>query len=42
MMMDPDQMATGMMWGMGFAGLLGLIFLLLAIADLAKYVFGGK
>jgi hypothetical protein len=29
----------GMMWGMGFFGLLVLIVLVLVIAALAKYVF---
>ena len=31
-----------MMWGMGIAGLLVAILLLLAIAALGKYLFSGK
>jgi len=37
-----DHMANGMMLGMGFFALLGVIVLLLAIAALTKYVFSGK
>lgn len=33
-----DQMGT-MMWGMGFAGLLGLVVLILMVAALIKYLF---
>lgn len=32
----------GMMWGMGFFGLLVAILLVLGIAALVKYLFGGK
>jgi hypothetical protein len=34
-----DMMGGGMMWGMGFIGLLVLIVLVLAIAALLKYLF---
>ncbi len=33
---------SGMMWGMGILGLLVVILLILGIAALTKYVFGGK
>jgi hypothetical protein len=43
MMTDPSCMSGGMMmWGMGVAGLLVAILLLLAIAALGKYLFSGK
>lgn len=32
----------GMMWGMGFFSLLAAILLVLGIAALVKYLFGGK
>jgi hypothetical protein len=32
----------GMMWGMGILGLLAAILLILSIAALTKYLFGGK
>lgn len=35
-------MGNGMMWGMGIVSLLFLVLLLLAIAALAKYVFGPR
>ena len=34
-----DMMSSGMMWGMGIGHLLILLFVLLAIAALVKYVF---
>jgi hypothetical protein len=34
-----DMMGTGMMWGMGAAGLLLVIGALLIVAPLIKYVF---
>lgn len=34
-----DMMGDGMMWGMGIAGLLGTILVVLAIAALVKYLF---
>lgn len=34
-----DMMGGGMMWGMGLAGLLGLVLIVLAIAVLIKYLF---
>ena len=34
-----DMMGGGMMWGMGFLGLLVVIVLILAIAALLKYLF---
>ena len=37
-----DGMGSGMMWGGGVVGLLVLIVLVLAIAALAKYLYGGK
>jgi hypothetical protein len=37
-MMD-GMMSGGMMWGMGFLGLLGVVLVLLAIVALAKYIF---
>lgn len=37
-----DGMGSGMMWGGGVFGLLVLIVLVLAIAALAKYLYGGK
>lgn len=37
-MMD-DMMGGGMMWGMGFAGLIALVVVALVIAALVKYVF---
>ncbi len=30
---------TGMMWGMGFGGLIIVVLILLAIAALVKYLF---
>ncbi|MBP1857262.1 hypothetical protein J2Z75_000742 [Rhizobium herbae] len=34
-----DMMGTGMMWGMGLAGLIGLAVVVLVIAALVKYLF---
>ncbi len=34
-----DMMGSGMMWGMGLAGLLGIIVIVLVIAALIKYLF---
>ncbi len=34
-----DHMGSTMMWGMGLAGLLVLVLVVLAIAALGKYVF---
>jgi hypothetical protein len=34
-----NMMDGGMMWGMGLAGLLALIVIILAIAALVKYLF---
>jgi hypothetical protein len=34
-----DMMGGGMMWGMGVAGLLGIVVLVLVIAALVKYLF---
>ena len=35
-----DEMMHGhMMWGMGIAGLIGLVVLVLVVAALIKYVF---
>lgn len=34
-----DMMCGGMMWGMGVAGLLILVLVILAIAALAKFLF---
>ena len=39
MMMDQTMMSDGMMWGMGWWGLLPLALLILIIAALVKYVF---
>lgn len=33
------DMMSGMGWGIGLAGLLGIVVLVLAIASLVKYVF---
>ena len=41
-MMETDLMAGGMMWGMGFIGLLVLLLVVLSIAALAKYLFTGN
>jgi len=32
----------GMMWGMGLLGLLVVVLLVLGVAALIKYLFGGK
>lgn len=37
-----DMMGGGMMWGMGFFGLLLIMVLVLAAIALAKYVFSRK
>jgi hypothetical protein len=37
-MMD-DMMGGGMMWGMGLAGLIGVVVIALVIAALVKYLF---
>ena len=37
-----DMMGGGMMWGMGFFGLLLIIVLVLAAIALAKYVFSRR
>ena len=34
-----DMMGSGMMWGMGLAGLLGFALVVLVIAALIKYLF---
>jgi hypothetical protein len=34
-----DMMTDGGMWGMGLAGWLGVLVLLLVVAALVKYVF---
>lgn len=34
-----DMMGSGMMWGMGLAGLLGIVVVVLVIAALIKYLF---
>jgi hypothetical protein len=34
-----DMMGGGMMWGMGLAGIIGLIVIVLVIAALMKYLF---
>ena len=36
------NMSGGVMWGMGLVWLLVVIALILAIAALVKYLFGGK
>jgi hypothetical protein len=40
-MMD-QMMSGGMMWGMGFIGLLVIVVLILAVAALVKYLFFSK
>jgi hypothetical protein len=37
-MMD-DMMGGGMMWGMGLAGLIGVVVIALVIAALVKFLF---
>jgi hypothetical protein len=34
-----DMMGSGMMWGMGLAGLLRFVLVILAIAALIRYLF---
>jgi hypothetical protein len=34
-----DMMGSSMMWGMGLAGLLGFVLVVLVIAGLIKYLF---
>ncbi len=34
-----DMMGSGMMWGMGLAGLIGIVVVVLVIAALIKYLF---
>jgi len=34
-----DMMGSGMMWGLGLAGLVGIAVVVLVIAALVKYVF---
>jgi hypothetical protein len=34
-----DMMGSGMMWGMGLAGLVGIAVVVLVIAALVKYLF---
>jgi hypothetical protein len=36
-----DMMGGGMMWGMGLAGLLIVLLLILGVAALVKYLFSG-
>ena len=40
--MMQDMMGGGMMWGMGFFGLIIVIVLVLAAIALAKYVFSRR
>ena len=37
-----DMMGGGMIWGMGFFGLLIVIVLVLAVIALAKYIFSRR
>lgn len=37
-----NMMGSGMMWGMGLFGLLGILVLVLAVAALIKYLFFSK
>ncbi len=39
MAMINDMMGSGMMWGMGLAGIIGAIAIVLVIAALIKYLF---
>ncbi|MET4702059.1 Na+-transporting methylmalonyl-CoA/oxaloacetate decarboxylase gamma subunit [Constrictibacter sp. MBR-5] len=41
-MMHDSMMGGGMMWGMGFVGLLLILLLVLAIAALARYLWRGR
>ena len=41
-MMGGGTMGTAMVWGMGLVGLLLLVLLGLAVAALAKYIFGRR
>jgi len=41
-MMHDMMMSGGMMWGMGLVWLLVILFLVLAIAGLVKYLFFSK
>jgi hypothetical protein len=34
-----DMMDSGMMWGMGFVGLIGIVVIVLVISALVKYLF---
>lgn len=34
-----DMMSSGMMWGMGLFGVIGVVVLVLVIAALVKYIF---
>lgn len=34
-----DMMGGSMMWGMGLAGIIGIVVLVLAVAALVKYLF---
>jgi hypothetical protein len=34
-----DMMGSGMMWGMGFVGLIGIVVIVLVISALVKYLF---
>jgi hypothetical protein len=34
-----EMMSDGMMWGMGFWGVVGLVVIALVVAALVKYVF---
>jgi hypothetical protein len=34
-----DMMGSGMMWGMGLAGLIGIVMIVLVITALVKYLF---
>jgi hypothetical protein len=41
-MMNDMMGMDGMMWGMGLAGLLVLVILVLGVAALIKYLFSGR
>jgi hypothetical protein len=39
--MQGMMMGSGMMWGMGLAGLVIILLLILGVAALVKYLFSG-